>query len=253
MLVAPGRISLSWPDGQPPQTTVTSDASITIGRDPATGVLNAGGQQFSAPTDWDTQRANWSPLLDTLEWGVDYGPRPDRNENDPDAYVQYADGPNEHEGWNFGAITVGQVFTNFGASSAVMNVGLEPNTNYPGNVDQPIGPFPGMPPNVYATWGTNAATGSTFPGPADPGPVKQFSLYADITSYAGTGLVSFGSRQDVVRMRVLQPAWRYWIPGDAPVAFPIRQKQRNDGLGRGVVRARSTSSVQGSIRQRSYR
>lgn len=34
---------------------------------------------------------------------------------------------------------------------------------------------------------------------------------------------------------------------------PLRQKQRDDGLGRSVVRARSTHSVQRSTRQRGYR
>lgn len=38
-----------------------------------------------------------------------------------------------------------------------------------------------------------------------------------------------------------------------PSVFPLRQKQRNDGLARGVYRARSTSSIQNSVRQNSYR
>ncbi|HEY8881947.1 MAG TPA: hypothetical protein VIM47_00955 [Dermatophilaceae bacterium] len=49
------------------------------------------------------------------------------------------------------------------------------------------------------------------------------------------------------------PRFRYWKITPAPSAIPLRQVQRDDGLGRSVVRARGTHSVQKSIRQRGYR
>jgi hypothetical protein len=49
--------------------------------------------------------------------------------------------------------------------------------------------------------------------------------------------------------------YEWWIDADIapPPTFPLRQVQRDDGLGRSVMRARGTRSVQGSIRQRGYR
>jgi hypothetical protein len=54
------------------------------------------------------------------------------------------------------------------------------------------------------------------------------------------------------RFTYRMPRWRYWVPGD-PILYPLRQVQRDDGLARAVMRARSTHSIQRSIRQRSYR
>lgn len=53
-------------------------------------------------------------------------------------------------------------------------------------------------------------------------------------------------------VRVTAPAYRYWIPAPG-VTPPLRQVQRNDGLGRSTLRGRGASSVQRSIRQRGYR
>jgi hypothetical protein len=51
------------------------------------------------------------------------------------------------------------------------------------------------------------------------------------------------------QFRILPPRYRLWSSGTPP----LRQVQRDDGLGRSVVRARSTHSVQFSLRQRGYR
>jgi len=56
--------------------------------------------------------------------------------------------------------------------------------------------------------------------------------------------LAFGS----IQYRFRTPRYRVWLPDS-----PLRQVQRDDGLGRSVARGRGGTSVQASLRQRGYR
>jgi hypothetical protein len=84
----------------------------------------------------------------------------------------------------------------------------------------------------------------------DPTSGPSYDLPAMLAALA-TGsmrLAAVQARQDVI-FRVSQLR----LTLISSVAPPLRQVQRDDGLGRSVMRARGTRSVQKSIRQRGYR
>ena len=234
-------------------------------------------------SDVSTRREWFPSMLDGLEYGVDYDVRPDRTGSEDDAYVEYeSDGPNTLLGWRPWAMRFEHSILADGTLNASppdppsipirFGIRAEPlaDTSW-----QPYGvgdelftlaSFPGGPAGGYTNVGAQDVD-VTLPVPVD---CLQLTLAAQPATMAGAaptltvadppplaGQASVSQLAQTVTLTSApsyayqMPRWRYWIPGD--VSYPIRQKQRNDGLGRGVVRARSTSSVQGSIRQRSYR
>jgi hypothetical protein len=229
---------------------------------------------------------DWFPSpLRTMTEGVDYDVIPGKDPgSDDDAYVEYESGDNSLAGWQPWTVPVEYQFR--------LQVGPNSSAPDPPNIPFRVAVAP-LPMSAWPAYGvgSQAAHLDTFPTPdygtqdvpvLVPSSVLQFALvfqpdtlngwHPTVTVapppplsefQAGSGVQGFvnpvavrggGSSTPVITGPVMPfdtPRWRYWIPGD--VAYPIRQRQRNDGLGRGVMRARSTSSVQSSVRQRGYR
>jgi len=97
---------------------------------------------------------------------------------------------------------------------------------------------------------------------ADPPSIGEFPQVSGINSNGWgkqltqlAGLPTVAQDDDVYAVgpdfRIQMPRWRYWIPG--AVQPPLRQRQRDDGLGMtGTPRWRKGSSRQGSNRWRGY-
>lgn len=211
------------------------------------GGISAAGVQWRYNEDWPNVREQMPPAMDALTEDVDYAVRPGYAGWEDDAYVEYADDPNVWTGWTSQNMQ-GQAYETANPSNAATGtMGMTIDTGYPDTEGADIGPFPGIG-TAFATW-TSVTMVDIGPIP-DPGPVNTFTLAVmpEISAASNVAMVPFFPTP---RMVVILPAWRYWMPDTEPL--PLRQKQRDDGLGRSVVRARSTHSIQRSVRQRGYR
>lgn len=236
-------------------TTANLGLSSVVFRD-NTGDSNGRADllQSQYPPDWQTSR-NWFPaLLQGLVQGVDYGPRPDRNPlTDNDAYVEYADGPNADLGWVMPSVQIQPLVnvddTNHPASGTATGTLELLASSYPTTAGTDVGPLPtGTPIRTVGV-----GEGGTFT-PAAPA-FTSFSLVLatssvdiPVNTHIGWGVtLSFFPRQ-----RTQSPMWRYWIP-DSTHPLPLRQRQRDDGLGlSGTPRWRGGNSRQSSNRWRAY-
>lgn len=189
----------------------------------------------------DATRQMFPPELDGLEYGVDYGPRPDRDEtSDVDAYIEYEDGlillqAADVQGW------AGEVvLTSLGASKDGTVFGTASGrASLRGDLPRPAD----LPPTILTSptlpgfgGGTTIAT---VTGPADTTGGGTFSMSAgemdfavvvepDFTFPHDEGLYNSAIRDTRnITVRLLYPRWRYWIPREPYV----RLLHRGDGLG----------------------
>lgn len=210
-----------------------------------------------------TTRQMFPPEMSGLEYGVDYGPRPDRDEmEDLDAYIEYEDGlielqMSDVQGWD-GEIELtvaeaskdGDPWTSAsGRASLRDDLGSRPDEFPPAVLASAI--FPGMGggttvAEVSGPTGTSASDTFSF-GATTPG----FTLVVepDLTFPHDDGLYSgVISNARSVYARLLYPQYRYWIPGGR---LPLQQKQRSDGLAlRGAPSWRRRQSRQATNRWR---
>lgn len=208
---------------------------------------------------------NWFPdEMNDLEYGVDYGPRPDRDEmEDDDAYIEYEPGfDSTRVGWQGIAQLDYSASTPFDGS-ATGELRLESAWTPP---DLPV-PMPG---EAGETWWSDAGTflggytGDDASGPGSPiifgddlPDADEFAIVLSTPVFSG-GLPAFGPgdvwvQQQAVKanvqvdVMVQYPRFRYWIPG----ILPLRQYPRNDGLRGGAPNARATSR-QATTARRTY-
>lgn len=198
--------------------------------------------------------------LDDLEYGVDYAPRPDRDETtDPDAYIEYEDGlillqPGDVQGWD------GEVNLTASASKD----GTTPwNSSGRASLRDDLPRPAALPPDILSSptlpgFG-NGITVAEVAGPTGSTGFGAFTMPAGTTDFAvviepdftfphDEGLYdSFISNTRTIHVRLLYPRWRYWKPG----ILPLRQYPRNDGLRGGAPSAKPTSR-QGSTARRTY-
>jgi len=209
-------------------------------------------RQYSAPADWASQR-DWNPaLLGTLRRGIDYGVRPDRTGSEQDAYVEYDAGDNVHVAWDTGRFALDSIDPQH-ASAFTFDLGIAPNTVYAA----PSAPTP-IPSvgTVFASGDQSTAAHTVFAGPPDPTPAKSFTVSVEIPASSIVQADPAFMPQPTISgtyitptMKVQPPRWRYWIPQEPP----LRQRQRDDGLGlSGSPRWRGGSSRQSSNRWRAY-
>lgn len=213
--------------------------------------------QFTASTSWESRR-DWFPApLQSLVEGVDYAARPDRNPlSDDDAYVEYEDGLNEHLTWTMPTVSI---ITPLAVNRTTGDLGPSEGTGvgtlerisgsaYPAVAGTDIGVMP-----VGATIFTEGLGQTGSFTPAAPSSLSFAYVIAvgsvdiPVDTVIGWGVQLAGVPTQVVR----SPRWRYWIPGSAE-PIPLRQRQRDDGLGLSTARQRARNSRQRSIRQRAY-
>jgi len=209
--------------------------------------------------------------LGALTLGVDYDVIPGRDPAvDLYAYVDYDPAtPPTVVGWTNTDIHL-FVAGWAEAPGGTVSVYFDPTAAYP---DMPYGPDPHTGYNAYMPWhrsptGLEIATlaydagANTWPDPT----VIPLDIPAGTTSWTislrDTLIESppLGVDGDNPRhwawlrtypYALVDPGrYRYWKIGGAA---PLRQVQRDDGLGRSVARARGGTSVQRSLRQRGYR
>ena len=204
---------------------------------------------------------NWFPdEMNDLEYGVDYGPRPDRNEmEDEDAYIEFEPGfDSTRVGWQGIAQIDWAGATPDGPASGELR--LESSWTPP---DLPI-PMPG---DAGELWWSDAGTflggytGDDASGPGSPivfgddlPDDEEFAIVLTTPVFSGgiTPGTSWVRQQRVqttmqVDALIQYPRFRYWIPG----ILPLRQYPRNDGLRGGAPNARATSR-QATTARRTY-
>ena len=196
--------------------------------------------QVTAPDGYSTYRDSYPEALWSLTEDVDFSLIPGTED-----YVEYQDSASVLAGWDMPSMSVTYDSQNPG-SLAEFSIHSGPVTQ----------PFPvGTPVHSYSS--PTGYSGYEYMVLPDPGPVEQFWITVrdntrDTIPPYGIAIhasgQAYGTWFSVPYIEVILPPYRYWIPD-----FPLRQVQRDDGLGRSVMRARSTHSVQKSIRQRGYR
>lgn len=177
-----------------------------------------------------------------LEYGVDYAPRPDRDEfSDPDAYIEYEDGliyiiPDDIRGWE-GSVTLtvanahhdADAWDGAGRAYITVPATLAPPASSFGPIDPPIIPTYGAGSTLVSVNGPNDTTATgTFtlgPGTTDVVIVSEFDFapFPDSEGIYGTDI----NVARIVKWRLCYPRWRYWIPREPYV----RLLHRGDGLG----------------------
>lgn len=222
---------------------------------------------------------DWAPdELDALEYGVDYGPRPDRDESeDLDAFIQYMDGVDStRTGWEgYGVI---EFWASDPPDEPVAGEFRLEMWTPPVLPEEMPGPIDSLPWS-YSDPVTGSPVGGTFLGgwngvesdTPDEDPIVFSSSIPDEEEFAIVLLTApfpledgpaggyppgtvWGRHQAVnspsvvVNALIQYPPWRYWIPG----RLPLRQRQRDDSLALGSPRQGKKTSRQGSIRQRGY-
>lgn len=201
------------------------------------------GYQFTAPPDWATARFVFPPLLNTLEQGVDYAMRPDRDADDPDRWVEYEAGPNVITGWATPTLQVAGYNDDYGRT---FQIGLLSGTAYVEGQEGFAYPGAGAP---FGSLGPGTPQGAALPD-YDPGTVSAFSISMSRVDDLSTDVnVQVTYARPTVQTNT--PRWRYWIPG-VVAPKPLRQRQRGDGLGLSVGRWRASGSRQSSNRWRGY-
>lgn len=218
--------------------------------------------------------------LASLEEGVDFAVRPDRDGSERDAYVEYEDGlvfiqPSDIVRWD-GSVTLavagehdGAVVDNLSASAAISYEPFVPSGLYyqdgiygwlpredvgerlapgylpdPGAVNIATLSYVESGTSITETFYTDAAR-AFFTVVAD----SAWTFPTSGGSVPGNYTVTVDPRL-AVTWTVRSPRWRYWIPG--PHDFPLRQRQRDDGLGLSTARWRRGRSRQLSNRWRGY-
>ena len=242
---------LNWqPEGQGGNTATANNAqSVDMNalKDNQTGVLYRRGWQHSLRAGWDSYR-DWFPLpLRSLVEGVDYTAIPGKDPaRDDDAYVEYESAdPNTRGAWVLGDWAVSNVNA-FPGEVATWHVGWATGSTYaPG----PLDPWPGLG-STFATF-TKADEGLGLGHPSGVPDSAESVLHLIDVDYAGTDVVDATVSALAPRITITLPRWRYWVPGEAP-RLPLRQRQRDDGLGLSTARWRRGSSRQGSNRWRGY-
>lgn len=207
---------------------------------------------------------NWfPPEMDDLEYGVDYGPRPDRDEDtDEDAYVQYEDGDAVLLGWQ-GIATLN---LSVSPDADVRSAEIVATIDWPMPLETPIigEPVPtatsyydetGGVPVVSLTDGSDGDTSGPVDITAYLTGLDEFALFARTTGNPtvvldGDNYSSTWAATPFFDVRALiqYPRFRYWIPGGI---LPLRQYPRNDGLRGGAPAAKPTSR-QGTTARRTY-
>lgn len=234
----------------PPQSNLLAEW-----RGPSLEARLRGGVQYRVTPNWNSPE-NWNwfpPLLSTLVEGVDYTVRPGKDPYvDYDAYIEY-EGPYVHTGWQFVPFALRYGWDLSDGQSAEGAIALAVNTTYPMAGGQPLPEWPGLS-GIFGTTVSTDPGGTVLGVPADPGPVESLSVLVDLLSMTRTGEAEFAVFRvafEWVYQRVVSARWRYWVPGDAAVR-PLRQRQRDDGLGLSTLRQKACTSHQGTIRQKSY-
>lgn len=198
--------------------------------------------QFAYPADWETFR-NWFPAqLQALEYGVDYGPRPDRNEaTDDDAYIEYEAGPNVDLGWSMPSVEIQPLAVADDLSQPADGTGVGTlevlATAYPS--DAPGTDIGTMPVGAVIRT-VSVGEGGTFT--PDPPAFSSFSFVIatsgidiPVNTHIGWGVTLSALPAQSIR----SPRWRYWIPeGATPTRTWVRLLHRGDGLGMSVKRLR---------------
>lgn len=203
------------------------------------------------------------PEMDDLEYGVDYGPRPDRDEDtDEDAYVQYEDGDAVLLGWQ-GAATM---TLSVSPDTDVRSAEIVATIDWPIPLETPIigTPVPTATSYYDETGGVPVLSIEDGSDGDSSGPVDITAYLAGLDEFAlfvrATGnptvVLDDGEYTSAwvatpfldVRALIQYPRFRYWIPGGI---LPLRQYPRNDGLRGGAPSARPTSR-QGSTARRTY-
>lgn len=262
--LGPEGLTLAWVDDS---TTVTYPDGVTISG-PSTDDLHwphqaLTGQQamadattqtsqgffFWKPWFWDIYRTWWGSALNDLTEDVDYSVIPGKDPWADDAYIEYAAGPNTLEGWDLGNLSIDSN-DNMGLGNATNVWGLEIDPDFPREVHVPLGPLysPPIPLETVVADGTEGYSDVV----TDLGAVDSFAFWGKITSYTpGIDTVyTFYATLGPVVVNVRQPAYRYWIPDGVVEEVPMRQRQRDDGLGVDLLHMRGQgTSQQSSIRR----
>jgi len=276
--------SLRDPGGN---TNIEANVSGTTQQNPDTGGYHHNCEasftqtvaNISIPTaDILDYRDTYPALLGSLVEGVDFSVIPSTTD-----YVEYEALPTTLIGWQDWIVPLRYVET--------FNTDIAPQaaTSRVAYCDPPITDWATIPPWQAYGVGTSLTTLTTAVGaPGDyvntggvltrdtttdvtiplsvMGNAAAVSLFMQPTHLGGgsvPGVVDVGGGPaggpwDVtsildhtapIRYAFRLPRFRYWKLASPP----LRQVQRDDGLGRSVVRARGTHSVQKSIRQRGYR
>lgn len=198
-----------------------------------------------------------------LEYGVDYAPRPDRDEfSDPDAYIEYEDGliymiPDDIQGWegsvtltvaNASHVDTAEPWDGAGRAYITDAATLAPPASSFGPIDPPIVPNYGAGTTLVSVNGPNDTTATnSFTLPAGTTDVVvvgefEFTPFPDADGIYSTDI----NMSRVVKWRLLFPRWRYWIPREPYV----RLLHRGDGLGLSSrrLRVRGNTNQAGRLR-----
>lgn len=213
---------------------------------------NLNGYTYWLPDGWESRRDGKPAALDALTEGVDYAVIPGKDPWADDAYVEYETGvSNTLDGWDLGTFTVtGHDFVQdvasgaqtTGKARALLGGGAMGRTPY-ASLGEPVVDL------SWREWDLGQETDGLQFQPPDPGPVEQLFYFVDVsTSGPPNTYASVSFVLKPIEARVSQPRWRYWIPGD----LPLRQRQRDDGLGLSTARWRRGRSRQVSNRWKGY-
>jgi hypothetical protein len=215
---------------------------------------------------WKTTR-DWFPVaLDSLEEGVDYSVRPDRTDDDDDAYVEYESDGDNTVTEEFAPLLRFQSGGVGGGDGGTPGDGLW-ELGYAADPTLPEQESDGSefsveswPPigTVFASGGVEAVNTShsaEFPTGFSTASTLRVAVRMPGTpprldDPGGEGSVAAQHVQFTLgapSFRYQMPRWRYWIPGD----IPLRQFPRNDGLRGGAPSARPTSQ-QSTTARRTY-
>lgn len=227
--------------------------------------------QFRVQDEWWSIRDPLPPPLEDKTRGQDYDLIPGRDEWADDAFVEYD--PAMDSVWDGWGDDSGQHILELQGTGtrdslgneypyrATGQVGLLFDSSFPEESGTQIDP---SVPTVSAggEWGAFDFVGSGVetitedlyldPFPA-PGNMNAFTIlvHATVTTdgasagaYAAAYVQAFMPHQ-----RVILPRWRYWIPDGVK---PLRQRQRDDGLGLSTGRWRRGRSRQVSNRWKGY-
>lgn len=241
--------SHSAPSRWPTDSEVGTSSRYTEGSSQTQPTLN--GYNYWAPDGWDARR-DWRPsTLDNLTRGVDYDVIPGKDEYlDDDAFVEFEAGSNGLDGWDLGTFTVEGHTVTQDVTKGVTTATAAAFLGSGSQARDPFLPLSNPEPGVqWEQWDLDNSTDGLQFQPPDPGAVFSWYFFVDVGATGPPetlGAVNFLLAP--IELRLQQPRWRYWIPGD----IPLRQRQRDDGLGMSTARWRRGRSVQASNRWKGY-
>lgn len=182
--------------------------------------------------------------------GVDFDTIPGVDPDDPDQFVQWEDGSvTEAQAW------VGTITGFHGGYTPGSALGIIFD-DYLGRNDPTLPAWSQTYPDAVIPNSTGAQQDFAYDfvkatsGDAELAVVLDPGMGEPALTTSSPAAGGFGVQGSFTELalRLLMPRWRYWVPGDVP----LRQRQRDDGLGLSSARWRRGRSLQASNRWKGY-